>query len=318
MTASILHQEEFNNLNTVRQCTRPIYELSLWPDLVPNSEHHVSSYEYWPLGALLNMFSPIDKSKYTSQITLNSVLTDNTPKELAPKNSKDISELINRHIYIPNNSNDIELSRYACWILMKEMETNTTFFQEYFMNPNASLTDINKASYHTTRILLRTKLTKLNTQLNGILHSVGANHSSQFATYNREKTEALFGNKAKVNLIKNGHLLPNVNIPKCDTLATPSNTHLSDYMNANLLYMYISAIQNIISKWDELNYTYRNYPTLRNITYNELNRTRRTFIKKYESTPEENLSSYGLKTIEYNQRMRELEFARKYINSHIK
>lgn len=314
----IPHKVEFNKFNETRQNFRTAYDLSIWPNWVPNDEYQVAVNEFWYLDDVLNILGVQNKQKYTNFIALSDALIDNTPKKLLPENSQDKNKLIHQHVHIPNKTSEIEMTRYACWTLMKSMEQSTTFFQEYFMNPNMELLALYRTAFCTSRIPLRAQLTKLNTQLNGIFASVGANNPSQFAGYNREKTETLFGGKTKINIIKNRHLLPNVNTPKNNTFAQPSNTHLVDYMNTWLLNTYITAIKNIIFQWDQTSRPYRNYTTLRDITHNEMKRARGGFIKQYESTPEENISPYGIKTIEYYRHLHEMEFTKKFIKSKIR
>lgn len=314
----IPYNQEYKNLANARHSTRIANDLSIWPDLVPDDVYQIKSNDFWILNDLLDTLHIEYKQKYLSPITLGGALIDNTPQELVPENPRDKNKLVNQHIYVPTEKSNTELSQYACWTLIKSMNQDSTFFQEYFMNPDMELIPLYRTAFNSSRIPLRAKLSKLNSQLNGIFASVGANHSSQFATYNREKTETLFGGKTKVNIIKNRHLLPNVNTPKNNTFAKPTSTHLPDYMNAWLLGAYIKAIQNIILQWDETSRLYRNYPTLRDITHNEMKRARNGFITKYESSPEENISSYGIKTIEHDLRLREIEFAKKHIASHVR
>ncbi len=297
----------FNQINMARNTTRTtISALSLWPELVPNTLQTINTNEYWNMADILNITKPDNNAYFQSPIGLETILTQNTPWKLI--NRTPINLTPDHVLYSINN---IELSRYACWTLCKEIEHNrkTTFFQEYFLNPNATFDTIMAHTLQSTRIPLRNRASTLNTQLNGILNSLGPN-KEQFANFNREKMEWLFNNRPKAHVIKTCKLMPNIKKPKPNTYAIPSRTNLLDYMGVNLLIAYINAMQKIITQWDSTNPKSRCYTTLRDITYNA--------IKSIPTISTTQMCQTGTNTIMAIQQARESEFAKKYINEKIR
>ncbi|MBO4700911.1 MAG: hypothetical protein J5620_04155 [Alphaproteobacteria bacterium] len=292
-------------------------ELSIWPNWAPNERHAVTSNEYWRLNELLDIIKPQDKGFFANPLTLDMAFEQNTPngKEFAKLDKK---ELAYHHMRPTNDNNDMELSRYAAWTLIKEIGKTmpTEFVEAYFIRPNASLFDLYHMSEQTGRVPLREQVAKLNDTLDGIFYSLGATHQ-HFAKFNHEKIEWLFNNKTKKEIIKQRALFPNVQKPKAGTLANPAHTQMYDYMNKRLLNAYINAAKSIIEKWDA-NPQNHNYFALRDMTYYALHNIVADFWCNGETSPLANLNQFGIKSVEKCLNENRLAFAKKYINEKIR
>jgi len=311
----IPNADKYVALNHAKNTIRIYEELSIWPDLVPNDRYAIRTNEYWALNDLAKIIDVPDKNFLVNPLTISMALSQNTPGELAKQNN---NELMQNHVRPIKENSDLELSRYAAWTLVKEIGKTapTTFFQEYFINPGKHASDICNMSWQTERIELRNRVAKLNDQLDGIFNSLNPT-AQHFAAFNHQRTEWLFNRSTKTKIIKECKLLPNVQKPNKDKLATPSRTQLYDYMNVRLLKAYINAAETIIKKWDA-NPKLHNYFALRDMTYLALHSICVDFWCNGATSPIANLCHYGVKSVEQWQKEREIAFAKKYIEKHIR
>lgn len=254
---------EFKQLNNSRHDMGEFHELSLWPELVPMEKFLVSRHEYWLLSDLMNILNVTDKEKFANNISMCNAFYGATPKKLQPKSPTKMSDLYKQHIYKLDN-NDAELSRYACWALLKGLEstTPTTFFENYFILPNANLQYLNKATNEINRIELRKAVAKYHTQMAGIMKSFKVKRGQYYADLNNLMIRWLFGN------LNSGDIRNEYNI-------APSKP-LADYMNDKLLSTYATAMKNIIDVWDNHAPSHE-YTTLYGIIYNEMTDARSKF-----------------------------------------
>lgn len=311
----IPHRNTYKALTRTKNTVRMYDELSIWPDLVPNERYAINANEYWVLSDILNIIDVSDKKFFSNPLTISMALGQNTPQEYIELNN---NELMQNHVRPIKENSDLELSRYAAWTLVKEIGKTmpTSFVQEYFINPGKPLSDIYNISTQTERIELRNRVTKLNEQLDGIFYSLNPT-AQHFATFNHQRIEWLFNRTTKAKIIKDCKLLPNVKKPSKDKLAPPSKTQLYDYMNVRLLKAYIDAAETIIKKWDA-NPKSHNYFALRDITYMALHKICVDFWCNGSTSPLANLCHHGIKSIEQWQKEREIAFAKRYIEKHIR
>ena len=294
---------EFGVLSETRKTAREFRELAMWPD---NSEPvMVTSNEYWALPDLLKTVRGFDTAFFNNAFKLDAIIRANTPKGLKPGS-------IDTHINVRMRGvkAEIELSRYACWTLMKEIGKSapTVFQQEYFLNPDKNLREICAAVREPGRIPLREKATKLEKQLHGIANRFITKttptqmRSKYHAELNSYIARCLYGGiYANVNDIKQSNHIP-------------LKAALSDYMNFELLTAYCNALENIIAIWDKTAMP-KTHETLRSIVYNEMTQARTLFNR---GRPEQNFSQTPISKIQKLQAARELEFAKKYINVKVK
>lgn len=322
MSENILipYSKEYKELNRTRGTIHVYDELSIWPDWAPNEHIDATSNEHWNLSDLLDIVKPAERGFFSKPLTLEMAIGQNTPKEFAAQNNP---ELIYGHMRPIRDNNDIELSRYGAWALVKEIGKTkpTEFYQMYFMGsvltPDDSLVNIYEKSLIASRVRLRNEVRPLNNQLNGIFSSLNPD-KRHYAIFHIEKREQLFGKgKDKDQIIKQRKLLPNVQEPKDGTLATAKRIEFEDYMNARLLYAYIRALKLVIEKWDDHPRSHC-YEYLRGITMRAMDGINADFRRHDAPSAIGNLDRYGVKTIEHQLKRLESEFAKKYINEKIR
>ena len=309
---TLKYGSEFEQLNNSRRNMGEFYELSLWPELVPMEKILVSRHEHWLLSDLMKIINITTQDKFNDNVTLCNAFYGATPNKLQHKTPKKISDLYNQHIYKLDN-NDVELSRYACWTLLKGAthEIPTTFFENYFILPNANLQYLNKATIEINRIELRKSVAKYHTQMAGIMRSFKVKHGQYYADLNNLMVRWLFGN------LNSGDIRNEYNIAPKKPLA--------DYMNEKLLTTYANAMKNIIDTWDNHAPSHE-YTTLYGIIYKEMTDARSKF--KF-GRPEENFdfklnpnnkkkNPISVYDIEKWKKFIEMQFAKKYIKEKVR
>ena len=316
----ILYSKEYHELNRTRSTIHVYDNLSIWPDWSPNEYIMTNSKEHWNLSDILDIVNPQERGYFSKKLTLEMAIGQNTPKEFAAQNNP---ELIYAHMRPILDNSDMELSRYAAWALVKEIGKTmpTEFYQMYFMSsvltPDNSLANIYEKSLTASRVRLRNEVRPLNKQINGIFSSLNPD-KRHYAIFHNEKREQLFGkNKTKQDIIKQRKLLPNVQEPKSDTLANGKNIEMEDYMNARLLYLYIRALNIIIEKWDDHPRSHC-YEYLRGTTMRAMDAINADLRRHDAPSAIGNLSKYGIRTIEFELKQKEIEFAKKYIKENLR
>jgi hypothetical protein len=303
---------EFKKLNDSRHDMGEFCEPSLWPELVPTERFLVSRHECWLASDLAKIVNVTDDEKYMDDISLCNAFYGATPKKFQPHNPNAMTELKKQHIYRLDN-NDVELSRYACWTLLKDMESEipTTFFQTYFLIPNATLQYLNQATDAMNRISLRQTVAKYQKQMAGIMKSFKVKQGKYYANLNNLVARWLFGN------LKSNDIRDEYNIYQ--------NKPLADYMNDKLLATYATALKKIIDTWDN-DAPSHEYTTLYGIIYNEMTSARKNF---QFGRPEDNFvfklnkinkkkQPISVHDVEKWKKMRESEFTKKYITEKVR
>lgn len=276
-------QEIFNMLNSSYHA---IYEYELFTD---------RPYDYWKLTDVLQTVPGIPPVTYRNKFTLRAVFDAHTPKRLFPKNPDMATKTFDNNVYVFDwKKFDAELSRYACWTLMKEIGKNvpTEFHQEYFMHPDGTFADIWANASATARIRLRAVVADYQHQLSGIVARLTGKQSALM----REIQALVFGNISISDIQMNYKM--NENKP------------LADYMNAHLLHAYGNMLKNIVNRWDSL-MGIRTYTQLREIARQESAAMRR----KFYGLPEQHFDMSPINKIEQWRNAREFEFAQKYMNA---
>ncbi len=308
--------KEYHELNRTKSTLHLHSSLSIWPDWNPNEHFIVNSKEHWNLSDILDIVNPRDREFFSKKLTLEMAIAQHTPKIFAKENNP---ELIYEHMRPILDNSDMELSRYAAWALVKEIGKTkpTEFFQMYFIKPNYSLVDIYEKSLIASRIRLRERVKPLNNQLNGIFCSLNPDQR-HYEIFHNEKIARLFGDgKTKQKIIEQRKLLPNVQQPKPGTLARAKSIKLEDYMNAGLLAAYIRALNYVIEKWDDHPRSHC-YEYLRGQTLRAMDGINADFRRHNAPSAIGNLSQYGVKTIEFQLKQLEIEFAKKYIKETVR
>ena len=324
MSENILipNTKEYHELNRTRSTIHLYDNLSIWPDWSPNEYIMTNSKEHWNLSDILDIVNPQDRGFFSKPLTLEMAICHNMPDD-QELNKINKQELIYEHICPIRENSDMELSRFAAWTLVKEIGKTkpTEFFQMYFIGPvlgqGNSLMNIYEKSLTTARIRLRNEVRPLNKQINGIFSSLNPD-KQHYAAFHREKREQLFGKgKTKQEIIKQRNLLPNVQAPKPGKLANAKNIELEDYMNAGLLMAYIRALNYVIDKWDEHPRSHC-YEYLRGQTIRAMDGINADFRRHGAPSAIGNLSQYGINTIEFLLKQKEIEFAKKYVNEKLR
>lgn len=294
------YKYEFGVLSDAYKTKREFRELALWPD--DSEPVNVTSREYWVLTDVLRSVRGIDPQFFNNALKVDAIMRANTPKKLNPGP-------IDAHINVKMTGvqASIELSRYACWTLMKEIGKSvpTVFQQEYFLNPGKKLGEICAAVREPGRIPLRERATKLEKQLHGILGKlIKPGTPTQFASkYHSELNSYIARNLY-------GNVYSNVQDIKFHN-HIPPKAALCDYMNYDLLSAYCNALENIIEIYDNQPDTRKTFETLYKIIYNEITQARTLFVP---GRPEQSFSKTPVCEIQKLQTMRELEFAKRFIN----
>lgn len=291
------YQNIFDTLNSTKQTTRP-YQLSIWPGLSPNTK--IQCPDHWLLNDVLSTVKNLDTETYQFQSTIGNILREYAPANMLP-NEK--FKLFDNHVYVIHIGDEkltAEISRYAAWAIMKEIEKHrdTTFHQEYFMYPNQELNAIVARVNEISRIAARESVKSTIKSINGILHNLN------FQKFQYSKFYALLYTWL---FPKEGSSVYSEHIKKGELLA--------DHMNYQLLSLYTNALNNIVKRYDNLkNKTYDNLYT---ISRNEMLSIRKHFADAHDS-PKQNLSFTPVKNVIADRTNREQTFINKYIHEKVR
>ncbi len=305
------YRNAFEILGRGRNTAHTYNNLSLWPELVPHEPIDETTTEFWKLSDLFQTVDGINTAPYKSTITLDNIVREYTPAKLKSRNPERMSQMAARHFRVLKDQDfNAELTRFATWALFKEIGKSapTIFHQEYCLAPqNAGMVAIYKNAKQTMRIDLRNTVKKYQKQLNGIMGKLHA-QNTHYAELNREMIKWLFGNLGVADIQQEYKL--------------PAGKPLADFMNANLLAAYATALKNIVDQWDFTTHTYE-YGALRGMVYNAMIAARNDMQKKFGS-PEKNFArneqnqAVSVDEVEQWHKNREFEFARAHLNDHVR
>ena len=292
----------FDTLNSAHN-TKPIareYTIpSLWPQKVPAQTTVANTgTDIWLLNNVLKTVKNLDIEKYQFQSTIGNILREYAPANMLP-NEK--FKLFDNHIcviHIGDKKLTAEISRYAAWAIMKEIEKhhNTTFQQEYFMYPNQELNPIVARVNEISRIDAREKTKTYKHKLDGILGTL-VNRNYQFGKFYILLYTWLFPKE-----YNSDNNLQNY-------------SHITDYMNHKLLPLYANALENIVNRYNNLqNKTYDNLYT---ISRNEMLSIRKHLADAHDS-PKQNLSFTPVKNVIADREKREREFINTYTREKVR
>ncbi len=288
----------FNTLNSTRHATREYTCLSIWPNDIPNQKTNVPTREFWFLGDVLGTVKNLDTETYQYQSTIGNILREYAPKEMLP-NEK--FKLFDKHIYVINVGAEkltAEISRYAAWAIMKEIEkhNDTTFHQEYFLSPNPKLEQVFNHTRHISRITERDRVKKYQKTINGILGNDLHALPTYIASFYNNLYAHLFGGTPIQSIQKYYHI--------------SDNRPLADYMNAELITEFGTALEKAVTRYH--NIPHKNYDNLYQITTQEMKALRKLFIDKHD-TPESNICTVSSDDVKADRTKREQAFVKKYV-----
>lgn len=301
--------EEYKTLVAARKNKREFKELALWETNTKQEPILVTVPDYWPLSEVLKTVGTIHGKNYIKNNIFNikSIIRANTPKKAHTEDS-----FVDNHIITKMNGTEqeIELSQYACWALMKEIGKNTptVFQQEYFLNPDAKLYDICKTMYNPARLYLRNQVKKLTKKLHGIFggfiaHGTPKQYKAKhYAELNSFIARCLYG-----------HIYTSVQNAKASN-NIPAEASLYDYMSYELLNAYCTALKNIINTWDSMPAP-KTREKFYGLVYNEISTARTSFNS---GRPEQNFVHDAISQIQRAQAQRELAFAQQHINTRLR
>ncbi len=259
--------------------------------------------EYWLYSDLYNLFfaPPFDLKNMDGHI-FQTFDTTHTPKNTTPYSFlRQHAQFYNheyniRSPYPPYNmikkyGLDMQLSRYACYCLFKNIP-NLIFTRMYFMMPGSDFKSVYDTAYKYARIHQRAQLQESERKLNGVLKNIDAN----IALFRHEAFKTFYNNMYNEEIISEYNLKP--------------NTTLADHMGAPSLYARKHAIDTTISKFDfALNKDLRSFAI---IFDHELRNARYNLIRTYNTTPEQDIHKQSIKSLISEYNATEANFIKKY------
>lgn len=264
-------------------------------------ENHGNDTQYWLYSDLARYFTEIHAEPNEKNISENLHLdmarayVPNGFKK--PDDNVKFSELFYRHIELfQTNSGgrqtDAKMTRLACAAITYMPET--IFAHLYFMMPDSDFKEIKSTSYNVSRIFRRQRLTSIEKNINGILHSLNI----KFEAFSMIANQALFHERSATELkIRN-----NIKINSKDPL--------SNYMHFASLGARIYGLDQAIKEYNMRGY--RKAEKFIDLARENLENARALMIKNYGRTPEQDLTPTHISTVQshYNQLQR--EFVAKY------
>ena len=242
------NQEIFDTLSSNRKIN---YEYELFTD---------GGAEYWSLNDFLELLKSdtdiyVNPKTYKDLFTLKEVFRAHTPYRLKAGKPEKMERLFANNVH--PTKNDVELSRYACWTIVKEIGQNkpSEFYQEYFIHPDCDFQTINTKAYYSATILLHKRLSNYKNQLNGIIKHF-TSQRSYFADFHSNLLAWFAPYINKYELYENCHI--------------PFNASLPDYMNPIALKRFTDAHANIITQFDNLPHEQQSYDRLYTIAHREM------------------------------------------------
>lgn len=305
------NQSIFTQLNNTKHRAIQDGQFSLFPDEKQNTP--VQDTEYWFFSDIYNIHN--NKTTETPNLDMNHIITKNLvmPKktasnkiELVPHDTQFLADHTNtvKHAYNLGyheykHAKDLQLTRYACWCLVKN-HTNNAFSYTYFISPiiseNITFQDINSISYQFSRIPERATLARLNQHFNGII----LNLNGTPAALNTKRIQSFFNNYTPQDLKSEHHI-------------TDTKSSILDYMGATSLSYFIDGLHDIISK-SHTNKYFRNIYQFEATMHQELINARKKMILETGIKPEQDIQRINITTVQKEQKHIENEFIKKYAN----
>ena len=312
---SKINQHIFTQLNNTKHHAIQDGQFSLFPAEKQNTP--AQDTEYWFFSDIYNIHN--NKNTPTHNLNMNNIITKNLvmPKkitnnktELIPCDMQFLGDHTNtvKHAYTIGqheykHANDLQLTRYACWCLVKN-QPNNVFSYTYFISPiiseNLSFQDMNLISYQFSRIPERTTLTKLNQHFNGIILDL----NGVPAAINTKKIKSFFNDYAPQDLKSAYHI-------------TDTKSSILDYMGASSLSYFIDGLYNIVLKFRN-NKHFKNIYQFEATMHQELTNARKKMILETGIKPEQDIQKTNITTVHKEQTRIENEFIKKYANINLR
>ena len=264
--------------------------------------------EIWYLDGVLSTvnYKEISTKVYKSQDKLEQILRTSTPKQIYSRKPEKLDQIVANNLpIIRNEEDDIEISQYMGWALMKYFNAYTIFQQEYFINPHESFNTIKQTSDETARIQWRANVAKYEGFLGGILRRFNSNITSphecgdRYSGLHREINDILYDGISTYEIRGKYEI--------------PQKTPLADYMNCYLLYAYGWLLRKIVENFDSSD---QRYGTLKRIVTLNAAAARKNFSAPNDSDPVHNFTKTPVKKVIQERNKREIDFAKQYGFAH--
>lgn len=305
------NSETFNSLNKNKQHIIQDGQFSLFSETHPDTPKQDS--EFWYFSDLYNTYN--NKETPTHNIDMNGIAEKNIymPTELTKNHIKLVPcnydflqshTKIIRHTYKLGNqeykkANDLQLSRYACWSILKHTPDNM-FTYTYFMSPiiqkNITFKDLEYISYQFARVQQRAILTKLNQRFNGVIKTFNGTPT----ILNTKKLQSFFDNLHPQSL-KYAHGINDTKSSILDYMGTDSMSYLIDGLYTTLF------TANHPGKC-------RNTYQFEQLMHNNLANARHEMINTTRIKPENDIHKINIATVRTELNRIENEFIKKYAN----
>lgn len=262
-----------------------------------------SADEYWLYSDLANLFGPYyipnDSIRHTKSRLLmpSSTSKPNTFPDLVPATPDFYNQHISTHNTKHPTTNDLKLTRYACWCLTLQHPAlifSRTYFISPIISPHISAMQTKNISYQFARVHLRKKLSHYEKIMGAMLHNLHAN----FHKFNQEMTETLF-NGYSCKYIKERY-----------NIKSKPNDPISNYMGAATLNIRTTALHNTIKYFDL--HPLQDIDTLSKKLSDEIITQRLYISRRLNIHPEYDIFTTPVKHIETQLRKTELDFISRF------
>ena len=303
------NQHTFNNLNQTKHRLVKDGQYSIFPESKPDTEKQ--NTEYWFFSDIYNTYN--DETTPTYNLDMNKIVEKNLvkPEKRTAKSIKLIpcnTHFFNDHVQTIKHAyklgyheykkaNDLQLTRYACWCLIKNIPDNA-FSYTYFMSPaikeNITFAELEKISYQFARPYARDKITKINSMLNGLTNALNSN----IKTLNYNKILSFFNNYDSAAL-------------KIRHNITDIHTSIFDFMGTHSLNYMCNGIQNTFSN---IGNAHKNINKFAEELHKQLIIARQEMINATGIYPENDIYKTTIDKVKQELKQTEIEFIKNYAN----
>lgn len=198
------------------------------------------------------------------------------------------------------NATDLELSRYACWCLMRQ-SPSLMFERLYFLHPNITYFELYKSNTEFNRIQLRNLLSTYEKRLNGILYRISAN----FSLFNHETIRPFFGGYTTEEL-RDMYNIKNKSAP------------IFDYVGPLTLMARINALDKTIRAYNRTGHTMSAHDLSYNL-WQDLISERNNLVYSHQTYPEGDIRpNMPVQKLQRQLNNIEQNFIREYANKKLR
>lgn len=303
------NQSIFEQLNKTKHSIIKDGQFSLFPNEIPNNPKLDS--EYWYFSDIYNTYNKdytptyhidmkrtLQKNLYMpdnqSHKTLKLVPCDYT---FLSNHSNEIKHAYKLGYHQYTRANDLQLSRYACWCLLKTAP-DKMFSYTYFVSPiikeNISFSELEKISYQFARPYSRANLANSNRIFNGIICKLNTNPETI--------------NVKKIKLFFDGH---NTQTLKAAYHITDPKISILDHMGAHSMEYLTKALDKTAFQADNPKKC-KNANQFEMILLENLNQARQDMIRQTGIKPEDDIQKLNLSSVQHELKLIETEFIKRY------